>query len=120
MSLSKKEKERIDKIEDAVEKEKPVEDLSSERRKRKFEKQFGKAHVMGETIPLEKRRPGLAKKLISSTLPLFSPTLMGLFIPPLMPGKRKPKKDDESSEKAPKPRPERKKKKTGGDGDDDK
>jgi len=117
MALSKKEKERIDKIEDALEKETPVEDLGNERRKRKSGKQIdmgGHQHVMGETIPLEKRRPGLAEKLISATKPLWGPTIMGLFIPipPFGRGKAKPKEDDPSG-KTSKPSP--KKKKTGRD-----
>lgn len=116
MSLSKKEKERIDKIEKAVEKETPVEDLEMERRKYKSEELSGKAHVMGDMIPLDKRRPGLAEKLILATKPLWEPQLMGLFEPPLSHGGGKTKKDDDSSEKEPKPRPE-KKKSDGDDGD---
>ena len=114
MSLSEKEKKRIREIENAVEEEKPVEDLDLERRKSKTGKLPGekRPRMMGDMIPLEKRRPGLAEKLISSTQSLLGPTLMGLFIPPFGPGKGTPKKDDEPSEKNSKPRPERKKKKT--------
>lgn len=115
MALSKKEKDKIDQIANAVEKEKPVEDLGKERRKRKSGKQLEEGkhqHVMGETIPLEKRCPGLAEKLVSSTKPLWGPTIMGLVLPPLGRGKAKPKEDN-SSGKTSKPRPERTKKKTG-------
>ena len=118
MALSKKEKERIDKIEDAVEKETPVEDLELERRMRKSGKldEKGCPRMMGDMIPLEKRRPGLAEKIVSSTQPLWGSALMGVLISPFGLGKRKPKKDDDSSEKKPKPRPE-KKKSDGDDGD---
>ena len=98
MPLSENEKKKIDEIENAVGKKKPVGKLKSDRKDSGFEKLDGGNHrMMGDMIPPLKRRPGLAdliRDAADDLLGRVSPPMMGIIIPLPRRGRWKPESDE--------------------------
>ena len=93
MSLSEKEKKKIDEIENAVRKETPVENLKKDRKDREFEKQRKIVPpMMGYMIPPLRREPGVLRLFFD--LILGRRPMMGIMPAPPR-GKQTPRPSDE-------------------------
>ena len=115
MSLSEKEKKKIDEIENAVEKETPVENLKKDRKDREFDKQSKIIPpMMGYMIPPLRRDPGMFRLFLD--LILGRKPMMGIMPAPPPHGKNTPRPPEEDEPSEDKPESAKKKKKRGKDG----